>query len=159
MIGSPLRRAAAFAATLTLLLLGFEQWMLRDLRSGEMDLLDARLERMARAISDELDGAPLADAAPERLTDLARRVAGVADVRVTLIDDAGVVRADSDVYASHLASIENHGARAEVLAAAGRTRTRPSAAGGPPSARRCAFSGAIAGSCCAANGTASATPA
>jgi len=118
MIGSPLRRAAAFAAALTLLLVGFEQWALRDLRHEELARLDGSLERTARTLTEALGGASLAEAAPERLAELARRAAGIAEVRVTLIDAAGVVRADSDVYGTHLAAIENHGGREEVLDAA-----------------------------------------
>jgi two-component system phosphate regulon sensor histidine kinase PhoR len=118
MIGSPLRRAVAFAAALSLLLLAWEQWTLSDLRTAGIARLDRSLERTAHAVAAQVGDEAIADADPARLAELVRRAADVTGVRVTLIDRAGVVRADSEVYASHLASIENHGGREEVLAVA-----------------------------------------
>ncbi len=117
MLGRPLSRAAAFAALLTLLLVGWEQCASRDLRARELARLDQALERHARELARWLGEAP-----PDTLTSkqLAERVdasARAAGVRVTLIDPDGRVRVDSDVYASRLPGIENHAGREEVVAA------------------------------------------
>ena len=124
MIGSPLGRAAAFAALLTLLLLAWEQWSFRDLRAAEVDRLDRALEQIARAVAaevaarDDRGGVGGASPAPERLAEWIDEAAAVAGARITVIDAAGVVRADSDVLPSHLSAIGNHGAREEVSTAA-----------------------------------------
>jgi two-component system phosphate regulon sensor histidine kinase PhoR len=118
MLGSPLTRTAAFAALLTLLLVGWEQCASRDLRVEALAQLDQSLEQTARAVADDLEGHAI-DALPaERLAALADQAGHVAGVRVTLIDTAGSVRADTEVSAANLAAIESHAGREEVRAAA-----------------------------------------
>src|SRR5262245_13312167 len=115
MLGSPLARVAAFAALLTLLLVGWEQGASRDLREDAIAELDASLEQTARAVAEELDGRAI-DAIPgEQLVALADRAGRLAGVRVTLIDSAGILRADTEVAAANLAGIENHAQREEVI--------------------------------------------
>ncbi len=118
MIGSPLRRAATFAATLVLVFLAWEQWTLSDLRAASIERLDRRLEGIARAVAEEVGGRAIAETDAARLAELVSQAATLADARVTLIDANGIVRADSDVYDTHLAAIANHGDREEVRAAA-----------------------------------------
>jgi len=118
MNGSPLRRAAVFAAALALVFFAWEQWTLRDLRAASIERLDQRLEGIARAVADQVGDAAIGAADAARLAEVVSRAAAVADARVTLIDATGVVRADSEVYDTHLAAIENHAGREEVLAAA-----------------------------------------
>src|SRR5258706_3507164 len=118
MLGSPLARTAAFAALLTVLLVGFEQCASRDLREQSVGELDASLERTARAIAAELGDRALDARRDDELAALAERSARLSGVRVTLIDAAGSLRADSDVVAANLHGIENHGEREEVKAAA-----------------------------------------
>src|SRR5262245_12794325 len=118
MLGSSLARTAAFAALLTLLLVGFEQCASRDLRTEEIAELDASLERTARAVMEELAGREIGAVPVAELAALADRAARLADVRVTLIDEAGSVRADSEVADENLPMIENHADREEVIAAA-----------------------------------------
>ena len=118
MLGSPLARTAAFAALLTLLLVGFEQCASRDLRVDAVAELDASLEQTARAVAAELDGRAIGAIPAEELAALADRAGRLAGVRVTLIDPAGFLRADSEVMAANLAGIESHAQREEVIAAA-----------------------------------------
>src|SRR5688572_31689912 len=118
MAGSPLSRTAAFAALLTVILVGWEQCASRDLRGNAVAQLDASLEQTAQAVVEELDGLDLEAVPFAQLNELAHRAARVAGVRVTLIDAAGTVRADSDVYDASLGSIESHAQREEVIAAA-----------------------------------------
>jgi two-component system, OmpR family, phosphate regulon sensor histidine kinase PhoR len=118
MPGSPLTRAAACAALLTLLLVGWERCASRDLRADALAQLDARLEQTATAVVAELGGQGVDSAPPDELTALAHRTAREAGVRVTLIGTTGQLRADSEVIDANLASVENHASREEVVAAA-----------------------------------------
>jgi PAS domain-containing protein len=54
MLGSPLARTAAFAALLTLVLVGWDQCASRDLNERALAEVDASLEQTARAIAGEL---------------------------------------------------------------------------------------------------------
>jgi two-component system phosphate regulon sensor histidine kinase PhoR len=118
MLGSTLARTAAFAALLTLVLVGFEQCASRDLREEAIAELDRSLEETARAVAEELRGRAV-DAIPgAELAALAARTGRLAGVRVTLIDAKGFLRADSEIAAANLAGIENHAEREEVIAAA-----------------------------------------
>ncbi len=118
MLGSSLARTAAFAALLTLLLVGFEQCASRDLRVDAVAELDASLEQTARAVAEELDGHAIGTVPAGELGALADRAGRLAGVRVTLIDAAGSLRADSEVADANLPEIENHAQREEVIAAA-----------------------------------------
>src|SRR5258706_473096 len=105
-------------ALLPVLIVGFEQCASRDLREQSVGELDASLERTARAIAAELGDRALDARRDDELAALAERSARLAGVRVTLIDAAGSLRADSDVVAANLHGIENHAEREEVKAAA-----------------------------------------
>jgi two-component system, OmpR family, phosphate regulon sensor histidine kinase PhoR len=118
MLGSPLARTAAFAALLTMLLVGWEQCASRDLRANAVAQLDGSLERTARAVAAELGDRALAAIPDAELAVLAERAARLAGVRVTLIDGDGNLRADSEVTPGNLHGIENHAHRDEVIAAA-----------------------------------------
>jgi two-component system, OmpR family, phosphate regulon sensor histidine kinase PhoR len=118
MLGSPLARIAAFAALLTVILVGWEQCASRDLRADAVAELDTSLEQTARAVAAALDGRAIGATRAEELAALADRAGQLAGVRVTLIDPAGFLLADSEVAAGKLAGIENHAQREEVLAAA-----------------------------------------
>jgi two-component system phosphate regulon sensor histidine kinase PhoR len=118
MLGSPLARIAAFAALLTVVLVGWEQCASRDLRSDAVAELDASLEQTARAVAAALDGRGIGAIPAQELAALAARTGQLAGVRVTLIDPAGFVRADSEVTDANLPAIESHTQREEVIAAA-----------------------------------------
>src|SRR5262245_56228024 len=107
MLGSPLTRTAAFAALLTLALVGWDQCASRDLHERALVEVDASLEQTARSVAAELDGRAIAALPADRLGALASSAARFAGVRVTLIDADGVLRADSEVAAANLAGIEN----------------------------------------------------
>lgn len=114
MLGRPLTRAAAFAALLTLLLIAAEPFGYRQLRENDLARLDARLEHVARAIAANLGpGGIGGPRAAEALASAAR----YADIRVTLIEDAGRVLADSEIEPQRIDSVQNHGEREEVQAA------------------------------------------
>ncbi len=117
MLGSPLARTAAFAALLTLLLVGWEQCASRDARERAIAETDPALEETARAVAEALEGRAIAAIPPAELADLAARAARFAGVRVTLIDADGFLRADSEVVDANLPVIENHAHREEVMAA------------------------------------------
>jgi two-component system phosphate regulon sensor histidine kinase PhoR len=118
MLGSPLARTAAFAALLTLVLVGWDQCASRDLNERALAEVDASLEQTARAIAGELGDRAVGAVPAAELAALADRVNRYAGVRVTLIDTDGLLRADSEVAAANLAGIENHAQREEVRAAA-----------------------------------------
>src|SRR5262245_35958280 len=118
MLGSQLTRTAAFAALLTLLLVGWEQCASRDLRANAVAELDDSLEQTARAVAEELGGRAVGAVPPAELHELAYRAARLAGMRVTLIDTDGSLRADSEVSDTNLPAIENHAKREEVIAAA-----------------------------------------
>ncbi|TMA33703.1 MAG: PAS domain-containing sensor histidine kinase [Deltaproteobacteria bacterium] len=118
MLGSPLARTAAFAALLTVLLVGWEQCASRDLRAKAVAQLDVSLEETARAVAAELGGRAVGAVPAAQLAEIANRAGRAAGVRVTLIDADGFVRADTEVAAAQLAGIENHAHREEVAAAA-----------------------------------------
>src|SRR5262245_39665717 len=117
MLGSPLARTAAFAALLTVLLVGWEQCASRDLRVDAISELDASLARTARAVAEELGGRAVGAVSKAELDALAAHAGQVAGVRVTLIDEKGFLRADSEVAATNLPAIENHAEREEVITA------------------------------------------
>ena len=118
MWGSPTARIAAFAALLTLVLVGWDQCASRDLHERALAEVDASLEQTARAVAAELGDRAIAAVPAAQLAALAEHAARYAGVRVTLIDTAGFLRADSEVTAANLAGIENHAQREEVIAAA-----------------------------------------
>src|SRR5262245_38970618 len=118
MPGSPLTRIAACAALLTLVLVGWEQCASRDMRVEAIAQVDAQLEQTALAIAAELGSRAVDAVSSDELSALVHRAAREAGVRVTLIGGSGQVRADSDVFDANLASVENHAAREEVIAAA-----------------------------------------
>jgi two-component system phosphate regulon sensor histidine kinase PhoR len=118
MPGSPLTRTAAFAALLTVVLVGWEQCASRDLHADAIAQADAALEQTARAVVEELGGRGIEAVPVGQLSELARRASRVAGVRITLIDAAGTMRADSEVHDANLGAIENHAQREEVIAAA-----------------------------------------
>jgi len=118
MLGSPTARTAAFAALLTLLLVGWDQCASRDLHERALAEVDASLEETARAVAAELGDRAVAAVPKAELDALADHAARYAGVRVTLIDSSGFLRADSEVAAANLAGIENHAHREEVIAAA-----------------------------------------
>jgi two-component system phosphate regulon sensor histidine kinase PhoR len=118
MSGSPFTRTAAFAALLTLVLVGWDQCASRDLSERALADVDASLEVTARAVAAELGDRPVAAIPRDQLAALAEHAARYAGVRVTLIDTQGFLRADSEVTAANLAGIENHAHREEVIAAA-----------------------------------------
>jgi two-component system phosphate regulon sensor histidine kinase PhoR len=118
MLGSPLARTAAFAALLTLVLVGWDQCASRDLHERALAEVDASLEQNARAVAAELGDRAVAAVPAAQLAALADRAGRYAGVRVTLIDADGFLRADSEVTASNLPAIENHAHREEVIAAA-----------------------------------------
>jgi two-component system phosphate regulon sensor histidine kinase PhoR len=119
MLGSrPLARTAAFAALLTLLLVGWEQCASRDLRAEAIAELDTSLEQTARAVAAALEGRAI-DAVPApELAALAERAGHFAGVRVTLIDTAGSLRAATEMTAANPEGIESDAQREEVIAAA-----------------------------------------
>src|SRR5213593_294406 len=117
MLGSPLARTAAFAALLTVLLVGWEQCASRDLRAKAVAQLDVSLEETARAVAAELGGRAVGAVPAAQLAEIANRAGRAAGVRVTLIDADGFLRADTEVAAAQLAGIENHAHREEVAAA------------------------------------------
>src|SRR4030095_2565806 len=127
MLGSSLARAAAFAALLTLLLVGFEQCTSRDLRVDAVAELDAPLERTARAVAEELGAGAIGTIPAGALIALADRAGRLAGVRITLIDETGSLRADSEGAAANLAGIENPAHRAGV--GGGRARRLPPTGG------------------------------
>src|ERR1700741_4448264 len=102
MLGSPLARTAAFAALLTLLLVGWEQCASHDLRADAVAELDASLEQTARAVAEELHGRAVGSVSAAELHALANHAARLAGARVTLIDAAGSLRADSEVSDENL---------------------------------------------------------
>jgi two-component system phosphate regulon sensor histidine kinase PhoR len=118
MLGSPLARTAAFAALLTLVLVGWDQCASRSLHERALAELDVSLEETARAIAAELGDRAIAEIPKEQLAALVANAAHHARARVTLIDAEGVLRADSEVTARNLPAIENHAHREEVIAAA-----------------------------------------
>jgi two-component system phosphate regulon sensor histidine kinase PhoR len=117
MPGSPLARTAAFAALLTIVLVGWDQCASRGLHERALAEVDASLEQSARAIADELGDRAIADVPHAQLATLAENAARLAGVRVTLIDANGFLRADSEVTAGNLPAIENHAHREEVIGA------------------------------------------
>src|SRR5262249_48027408 len=117
MLGSPLARTAAFAALLTLVLVGWDQCASRDLHERALAQVDVSLEQTARAVAADLGDRAVAAVSKDELTALAEHAARYAGVRVTLIDADGFLRADSEVAAANLAGIENHAHREEVIAA------------------------------------------
>jgi signal transduction histidine kinase len=95
------------ALTILLLVIGVEQSLRTDLESD----IRLTLERQANLVKDAW---PTDSAAwPAAAT----RLAAAAAVRVTVIDSAGRVRAESNVPPDELDRIENHGSRPEVRAA------------------------------------------
>jgi two-component system, OmpR family, phosphate regulon sensor histidine kinase PhoR len=118
MLGSPLARTAAFAALLTLVLVGWDQCASRDLNERALADVDASLEHTARAVAADLGDRAITAIPAAELAALAEHAARHAGVRVTLIDAQGYLRADSEVVTANLAGIENHAHREEVIAAA-----------------------------------------
>ena len=116
MLGSSLRRAAVFAALMTLCLLAWERFAATSLRDTELERFAATLEAAARAVADVVEGAG-PELSPERWAALAVSAGTHAGLRVSVIDADGSVLADSEVASEKLGEIENHGERPEVRAA------------------------------------------
>jgi two-component system, OmpR family, phosphate regulon sensor histidine kinase PhoR len=93
--------------TLVVLVAGVERSVRRELESD----LRATLERQARLVADALGADPAAWPAE------ARALAAAAQARVSVIDTAGRVLADSEVADESLAALQNHADRPEVRAA------------------------------------------
>src|SRR5688572_12438499 len=102
MLGSPTARTAAFAALLTLVLVGWDQCASRDLHERALADADASLEATARAVAAELGDRGIAAVPAPELASIADRAGRSSGVRVTLIDANGFVRADSEVTATNL---------------------------------------------------------
>src|SRR5258705_1908721 len=118
MLGSPHARTAAFAALLTLVLVGWDQCASRDLHERALAEVDGWREQPARGVAAELGDRAIAAVPAAQLAALADHAGRYAGVRVTLIDVDGFLRADSEVTARNLPAIENHAHREEVIAAA-----------------------------------------
>jgi two-component system phosphate regulon sensor histidine kinase PhoR len=89
----------------------------RELRRHERLQLEHALAAQAELARELAAGVPLRPEETPRLDPLARRAAGAAGVRVTLIAPDGTVVADSDIHPPDLPRVENHAGREEVRAA------------------------------------------
>ena len=113
MLASPLRRAAAFAALLTLFLLAWERFAASWLYEAELERFDTALEAAARAVADVVEGAG-PELSAQRWAELAVHAGASAGLRVSVIGPDGRVLADSGVAPDHLPDIESHADRPEV---------------------------------------------
>jgi two-component system phosphate regulon sensor histidine kinase PhoR len=89
----------------------------RELRRHERRQLEHALGAQAELARELVGGVPLRPEETPRLDLLARRAAGAAGVRVTLIAPDGAVVADSDIHPPDLPRVENHTGHEEVRAA------------------------------------------
>jgi two-component system phosphate regulon sensor histidine kinase PhoR len=103
--------------TVAILVLSADRWLRADLERS----LATSLEHQARLVMTALPADTLA------WQDFSRRVGSAGQVRITLIEQSGRVRADTDVPDAELARVENHAKRPEVATAL---------AGGTGSAKR-----------------------
>jgi len=106
--------------TVAILVLSAERWLRADLERS----LATSLEHQARLVMTALPADTLA------WQEFSRRVGSAGQVRITLIERSGRVRADTDVPDAELAQVENHATRPEVataLAGGAGTATRRSA--------------------------------
>ena len=86
---------------------------LRDRYERNIELELARHARSARELLEASGtGRAIADIDP-----LADRLGAATDVRVTIVDDGGRVVGDSELSHAEVEAVENHGTRAEVVAA------------------------------------------
>lgn len=98
------------AAVIAVSFAGLFWWLGRDLKPRLMAFSEMDMERAARLVAEEIGERPFSDS----LADTLGRVVGL---RVTLIDDTGRVRGDSEVPVTRLPAVENHATRPEVRAA------------------------------------------
>ena len=93
--------------TVAVLVIAAERWLRADLERNVATTLASEASLVVAALpADSLTWG-----------DFARRSGRAARVRITLIDAAGRVRADTDVPDAELPQVENHAARPEVAAA------------------------------------------
>jgi two-component system phosphate regulon sensor histidine kinase PhoR len=89
----------------------------RSLRREQLAQVERSLLERARLVQDQARTLSFDPARMAELDALADRTGRAGEMRVTLIDSAGVVVADSDVPTARLPDIENHARRPEVAAA------------------------------------------
>jgi two-component system, OmpR family, phosphate regulon sensor histidine kinase PhoR len=112
-----LRLAAALVSLVLVVALAFGVVAYRGIAARARERLSDALETDARLAAELLGSAPFA---ADGRSEAQRRVGSIGratGLRVTLIDAAGNVVADSDVSPSALAGVENHAGRPEVAAA------------------------------------------
>ena len=118
-----LRRRIVVKLTLTLVgfvalsMLGAGIYLSGALERAAVESLEARLVMAARLLRDDAARLLARRPPPADLHRWAARVSEAAGVRVTLITPDGVVVADSHVPPAELSRVEDHGRRAEVIAA------------------------------------------
>ena len=117
MTSVPFRLGTALVALVLGVALVFAVIARQGLEVRARERLAASLETSARLVHALLGGAALAPTEREALQARVAGVAGDVGLRLTLIDTAGAVIADSEVPAPGLAQLENHALRPEVAAA------------------------------------------
>lgn len=114
-----LKLVAGLAALVAITVLTSGYLAHRGLREQAMAQLERSLVQRAELVRELVAGIPLDPARSRVLSERARRAAGAAQARVTLMAGDGTVVADSDVRFEDLVRVENHAGRPEIRAALG----------------------------------------